>query len=198
MSGHPENKSQEGDVVFEIHVADVDKRALYDRAKQSFLDKGATAEEAQAFLGSDDNINYDACIREIIYPTKLADISGKIHIDAAYVPDNAPLLRRSNIVHASTGHLSSKELQSIEDLFGISANNGRRTALETVHYGPIYLSPKDYGFYARIPDTKQDDFAWDDLTPEMRALVEAAVRQNASTIEFDSDECPIDILYYGE
>lgn len=198
MSERPEEKSQEGDVVVEIHIADVDRRALYDRARQSFQEKGATEEEVHAFLGTPDNINYDACVREIIYPTKLADVSGKIHIDAAYVPDNLPLLRRSNILHASTGHLTSEELQSIEDLFGISANNGRRTALETVHYGPLYLSPKDYGFYARIPDTKQDDFAWDNLTPEMRALVEAAVRQNSSTIEFDSDECPIDILYYGE
>ena len=196
MSERPEEKSQEGDVVVEIHIADVDRRALYDRARQSFQEKGATEEEVHAFLGTPDNINYDACVREIIYPTKLADVSGKIRIDAAYVPDNLPLLRRSNILHTSTGNITQEELQAIEEAFGAINQNQRRSCYEHVQHGPLYLSPKDYGFYVRIPEEVTASPQWIDVTPEMRAIVEAAIRQGAAIIEFDADEHPTDNLYF--
>lgn len=196
MTDHAHGESKEGDIIAEITISDIHLQSIYERARKSYADKGATQDEIDAWLGTPDKINHDTCLKELLYPHALSDVANKIEISSFVIPEDLPLLRKSSIVHASTGNITQKELQAIEEAFGAKTTNHRRACYEHVQHGPLYLSPKDYGFYVRIPEEVTESPKWIDLTPEMRAIVEAAIRQGATTIEFDADEHPTDNLYY--
>ena len=175
----------------------LDSVLLYHQANVSFTDKGCTSEERIAWLGDETDFNIDSCVKEIMHkPTPIGN-ADHVDIEVAYIPDDEPLLRQSIIVHASTGHLTSEELASIEDEFNVSlAPRHERMVRENIRYGPVYISPKEYGFYVRIPDPDPNNTnQWNKLTPEMRAIVLAAIKQGSRTIEFDTDEEYVEFLY---
>ena len=77
----------------------------------------------------------------------------------------------------------------------MSPEGNTHRCLEDIDHDGLWLSPKDSGFYVRLPALAE---CWDDvlprLTPEMRAIAELARAQGADRIEFDVDEDPTEGL----
>ena len=203
MSIDQKTGAEKGCLTITFNLENIDPVLLYRQALNSFLADGATNDEAIAWLGTEEEPNIDACTKQVMHPSIVPGQAGRIDATVSFVRENQPILRTSTIVHASTGSITKAELERIESLFEPVTETGdmklERKCFEHVRHGPLYLSPKDYGFYARIPEQDpQDPKQWRDLSPEMRDLVNAAIRQGASTIEFDSDEEIVKGLYDSE
>lgn len=104
-------------------------------------------------------------------------------------------LRVIPMVAASISNLTIEEMGRIREAFQIEKNGQTYKALEDAQHDGLWLSPKDHGFYVRLPALAE---RWDEvlpgLTPEMRAIAELARAQGADRIEFDADEDPTDGL----
>lgn len=101
----------------------------------------------------------------------------------------AGVLRVVPMVSASIRNLSVAEMDRIRMAFGMVPQGHTHLCLEDVDHDGLWLSPKDHGFYVRLPALAE---TWNEvlprLTPEMRAIVELARAQGADRIEFDADE----------
>jgi hypothetical protein len=104
-------------------------------------------------------------------------------------------LRVIPMVAASISNLTVEEMDRIREAFQLEEHGRSYKALEDVQHDGLWLSPKDHGFYVRLPALAE---RWDEilpgLTPEMRAIVELARAQGADRIEFDADEDATDGL----
>lgn len=104
-------------------------------------------------------------------------------------------LRVVPMVAASISNLTEAEMDRIRAAFRMEAHGDTHMALEDVTHDGLWMSPKDHGFYVRLPALSE---GWDrvlpGLTPEMRAIAELARAQGADRIEFDADEDPADGL----
>ena len=196
MSNAADSPARTGLIIIEHEIEGVDALLIYQQARASFISKGATTEECEAWLGTPAEPKLEACAKEILQPKSPPEQMSTLSTKASYFPDDIPMLRKSVIVHASTGNITKRELAEIDSLFDAEIKNGERKCFEHIRHGPLFMSPKDYGFYARIPQPDpKDPEQWNGLTPEMRALVDAAIRQGASTIEFDADEDCLEGFY---
>lgn len=171
-------------VTMDIH----DPARLHRAATESFLLEGGTPAEAELWLGTSAAPVLDACLRQLRHrPSSpgTRDVSDEVTI----VDPDIPVLRQGTIVFASTGNITAEELKRINASFELElVGNGVHRCLDDIKHDGLYVSPKHAGFIVRVPG---DDFLEETLpglTVQMRALVEAAVRQGATRIDFDADE----------
>lgn len=105
-------------------------------------------------------------------------------------------LRPIAAVACSTIHLSRSEVERIEEelYFDAEKDEMLERPLETIVHDGLHITSKPCGFYARVPSDAVRETVLEQLSPEMRAIVEAAIDQDAVLIEFDVDEDPSDHL----
>lgn len=97
------------------------------------------------------------------------------------------ILQIAPMVACSTQHLTVVELERINAAFGMEPHGPTYRVTEDIRHDGLYMSPKDCGFFVRIPRGETLECILPGLTPEMRSIVNAAVQQNAARIEFDVD-----------
>jgi hypothetical protein len=188
-------KSNEARVFVTLDVHDPVE--LHRAATTSFLAGGGTPTEAEQWLGSVGRPNVDACIQEIHHRPS-APGTTTVSEQVTVVDPTTPVLRQGTIVFASTGNITAQELDRINEAFGIEeVGNGVHRCLDDIRHDGLFVSPKHAGFIVRIPGDDFLDEVLEGLTPEMRALVEAAVRQKATRIDFDADEEYADGFHEG-
>jgi hypothetical protein len=136
--------------------------------------------------------NVEACLTDILstsIPREAGIAARKIDMTVTN------RLRVIPVVAASLSNITKEELKRINAAFEAVPENGTQRCLEDVKHDGMYLSPKDSGFYVRLPSLPE---TWDEvlplLTPEMKAIALIAREQGADRIEFDRDEDPTDGL----
>lgn len=180
-----------------IDVEITDPQALHAHARIDYLgqqaDVAAADLEALDFLGSSENPKLDACLRQIFDRSVKSD-AGVIVNDsfAAVSTPTAPRLRSIPMVAASTAYLTPAELARINEAFGLEPEGITHRALEDIKHDGLYMSPKDCGFYVRIPCEETFTEVLPQLSEQMRALVTAAHAIGAHRIEFDCDEATVE------
>lgn len=105
---------------------------------------------------------------------------------------------QATYVTVSILHLTEDEAQRITDAFAMERVGNTYRALEDIRHDGLNISPRVDGFIVRVPSEEFIRDKLSDMTPEMRAIVQAAVRQGARRIEFDIDEDVIDGLPHFE
>lgn len=168
----------------------IDVGALHGTATAFFVAAGGTPSEAEAWLGVEADPNVSACLLELHHASR---IEGATHVSAEVdvIRPDVPTLREGKTVFASTGNITADELDRINASFGLEeVGGGVHRCLDDITHDGLFISPKYAGFIVRIPGHEFLAERIEELTPEMRALVEAAARQGATRIEFDADEEP--------
>jgi hypothetical protein len=176
------------EVIATIDVQDVS--VLHDRAASGYClrhnGEASAFDFAQETMGTVDAPDVGGCLRDLVQTALPADagfVVGEVSTRAA------GLLRTIPMVGASISNLSIAEMERIRMAFGMKPEGETYLVLEDVRHDGLWLSPKDHGFYVRLPALAE---TWDEvlpgLTPEMRAIVTLARAQGADRIEFDADE----------
>lgn len=173
--------------------------SLHSWAREDFLSKANDEATADEFLGTPLRPNLSNCLRQLYDGEVPREAGVQIQDSFAEVLDgDAVRLRSVPVVACATAHLTKEEIATIDGLFEVEMRSGRTRSYDDVKYGGMYMSPKDCGFYVRIPKGEALEAAFPQMTPEMKAIVEIAVAQGARRIEFDSDELENDGLEIHE
>lgn len=177
-------------------VVDVDDAALLHlKATASYIvrtgarsDAGVTEER----IGTFERPDAHGCLKDLVSGVFESD-SGVRVVDVRSTASGR--LRVIPMVAASISNLTVEEMDRIREAFQLEEHGGSYKALEDVQHDGLWLSPKDHGFYVRLPALAE---RWNEvlpgLTPEMRSIVELARTQGADRIEFDADEDATDGL----
>lgn len=174
-----------------------DAAALRAKAGEDYLRRANGAavagEEAVDFLGTVDEPKLDQCLRQL-YDVPQDNAGFTVNDSHAVLTDGKPKLRHLVVVTASTEHLTPEELERMNASFQyeVGANQHDKRAYIDINHDGLYISPKDYGFYVRVPNEDSFDMVRPGLSPEMGALIDAARAQGATRIEFDCDEDAVD------
>lgn len=151
-------------------------------------DVGITEEK----IGTFERPDVHGCLKDLVSGVFESD-SGVRVIDVRSTASGP--LRVIPMVAASISNLTVDEMDRIREAFQMEEHGQTYKALEDVQHDGLWLSPKDHGFYVRLPALAE---RWDEilpgLTPEMRAILELARAQGADRIEFDADEDATDGL----
>lgn len=183
---HMDAKPLEARVLLTLDIRD--PAELHRAASESFRTAGGTPAEAEQWLGREERPDLESCVRQL-HHRRSSPGTTMISDDVTIVDPTIPVLRQGVIVFASTGNLTTTELDRINAAFeGEQVGNGVQRCLDDITHDGLFLSPKHAGFIVRVPGDGFLDEILPGLSPEMRALVEAAVRQNATRIDFDADE----------
>lgn len=183
---HKDAKPLEARVLLTLDIRD--PADLHRAASASFLDAGGTPAEAEQWLGHEERPDLESCVRQLHHrPSSPGTVM--VSDEVTLVDPTIPVLRQGVIVFASTGNITTAELDRINAAFeGELVGNGVHRCLDDIRHDGLFLSPKHAGFIVRVPGNDFLDEILPGLTPEMRALIEAAVRQKATRIDFDADE----------
>jgi len=187
-------KEMQVEVIATIDVQDV--TTLHDKAASGYCLRRngdpSAFDFAQETMGAVEAPDVGACLGEVLIaalPRDAGFVLGDVRMQAA------GLLRTIPMVAASTRNLTEDEIKRIDDAFGMEPRGQTHLCLEDVDHDGLWLSPKDAGFYVRLPALADRwDLVLPRLTPEMRAIVELARAQGADRIEFDRDEDPAEGL----
>jgi len=178
------------EVIATIDVQDVE--TLHDKAASGYClrhnGEASAFDFAQETMGTTQTPDVGGCLRDLVQtslPKDAGFVVGDVRTQAAGV------LRSIPMVAASISNLTVAEMDRIRLAFGMKPEGDTYLVLEDVKHDGLWLSPKNHGFYVRLPALAE---TWDqvlaDLTPEMLAIVTLARAQGADRIEFDADEDP--------
>jgi hypothetical protein len=176
-----------------IFVEIDDPSALHAWAQSDFLEGGNDEATCAEFLGTAERPNLSNCLRQM-YDREIPEDAGVKVQDshAEILSSDTVRLRSIPLVACSTSHLTKEEIAAIDAIFEVEVRGNTTRSYDDVKYNGMYMSPKDSGFYVRIPKGESLEKAYAEMTPEMRSIVEAAVAQGAQRIEFDADEAEVD------
>jgi hypothetical protein len=173
-----------------------DGAALHSKAGSDYCvsnaDRLDAFDEAIAMFGPEENPDLAACLRHL-YDVSHGD-AGVRAVECEARVDDGTAFRVGRTVNVSIEHITPAELKRINEAFGMEKCDTTYRAFEDIEHDGLYMSPKNHGFILRIPGSDFLDERMEALSPEMRGIVELAVAQGATRIEFDADEEPIDAL----
>lgn len=153
-------------------------------------------ETAVEMFGPSGDPNVEACLESLL-DVNHPEATVRVVSCEAKVQD-ATTLAQSTYVTVSILHLTEGEAQRITDAFGFEQDGDTYRGREDIRHDGLCISPRIDGFIVRVPSEESLPDKLPGMTPEMRAVVQAAVRQGARRIEFDVEEDAIDGLPYFE
>lgn len=169
-----------------------DAAALHSQASRSFLDSGGRTEEVESWLGTSGEPEIGNCVQQLL---------GRIPQDAGgFIRDCTTTVRTPGEARlrtvvtacASTSHIRNEELVRIDAEFGIEGGvMGHRARNEIIHDG-LRLNPTDSGFVVRMPGEDRIEEIRHMWTPEMAKVLDVAIAQGATRVEFHAEECEIE------
>ncbi|QAY80180.1 hypothetical protein [Sphingosinicella sp. BN140058] len=194
MTTEERRNSMYASVSIDVRIQDPAK--LYAAAVASYQTANADRASDQVqleideFLGAASGANLRACLLQLYDhagPDAGLSIEGtSVEIDK----DGFAPPRTSTILHLSTAHLRAAERDAITRALGFGPDNdpvlqGAR-GLVLAEYNGLYLRPKDFGFFVRVPTDPVDTLPA--ISAEMRAALVLATKLGAWMIDFDPDE----------
>lgn len=148
--------------------------------------------EASEFCGSEDAPKIEGCLRQIFDRVLPSDCG--IVVDDSYASITpADEARLSPTLHLSIAHLRPYERDQIMAALGLAEVKtwmGGSIPLANIHaeHCGLFVKPKEFGFYVRVPSEDETDLGDYPLTDEMRACILLAKSYGAHMIDFDVDE----------
>lgn len=191
------SKTMTGVVTLELTIHDPD--AVVMAAREDFVSRGGSPSETDAWLGRLEQPDLANALTQLLGKGVPKGTGATVtHCSSRIDDPERPRLRTVVTVAASTGHLTAYELTRINDAFEMERDGPFTRCRDDILHDGLRISPKDCGFILRVPGEESLADKLEGLSPEMRALVDLAVEQGATRIEFDADEEPIDGLHYEE